>query len=635
MRVGSGRDEVRAAGTRAAARSTVTGAQRAWAAPGPDLLALGPTEQTIAYAAAVAGDGADPALLAAVADLAHDDAYRALDGLTEGDVLRPEAYGPGFRFRHPAVREAAYAQAPAGWRLSAHARADRVLRERGASARARAPHLARCATPGDGEAVTVLRRAAGDVLYEAPADAADWLTVALRLLPDDAETGAVLRDCAHARALAGDLVTSRRHLHRLLSTTDRVDPAHRVGLAVLAARTERLLGRHAEADALLRAEVRDRTPDDPHRVDLAVSLAAGALLRGDTAAAGGWASEVVRRPRDTAQRIGAVSLAVLAGVPGVDVQEAAAAFDALLDPDLAGLLDPGSWLPEAELAADRLDDARRHTDRMLIAARDAGRHDVLASLGGLDARLLVLTGDLAGADVAVDRAEAAARRSGSPVRLAEATTARVWAYLWQGDAAAAARTVASARERDVLAAAWLTGGSPVTGRAPATAGRTATAGHPLPRVRWLDLIAARAARRGEMSTAVDCAEQARRLAESVPTHRMRGYAALAATHGLLPTDPAAAAAGARQAVQLLTEVGDRLGAAHARRRVAAALVADGDSDGARRELGGRGGHSRSAVRRRSRRRCCARNNGWLRSVCPGSPRSRPGRPRWSPWWPRG
>ncbi|MEV4642387.1 LuxR C-terminal-related transcriptional regulator [Actinoplanes sp. NPDC049548] len=559
----------------------------------PELLAGPALERLVVRAAAVAGDPADPELIAAVAECEPQAVHRALDRLTAADVLRA-ADGPGFRFRHPVVRAVAYESAPAGWRVAAHARADRALRVRGASAAARARHLEVCAAPGDEEAAGTLGRAARDAVYRSPADAARWLSAALRLLPDEpgtADRRAALRlDCARALGLAGRLKESRTHLHRMLAELPVADPVRREPAVVLAARTEQLLGRHAEADALLRREF--PTPGTAP----ATALACGALLRGDGEAALHWSTVVLRQaPKAAGLRVAATAVRYLAGrlTGGADNQdaldEAADLVDAMPDDELVAVLDPAGLLAEAELAAERLGAARRHTARLLTIARAAGRHDALATLHGITGRARVLAGDLAGAADSLDRADDAARRSGSPARRAEAAASRSWLHLWQGDAAAA-RFAAQAQEHDRMAARRLTGDG-ITLQAwrrfvddPATADRLslaldASGSDPLVRVRWLQLAATTCADRRLPAAAAVCAASAQRLADRTPGLRVQGYAELALSDSLLGTDPGASAAAARHAAELLARAGDPLGAARSRQRQETAGAASEGSAG--------------------------------------------------------
>lgn len=136
-----------------------------------------------ACAAAVAGDPFDRDLVEAAAGLDGEETLAALDELLTRDLVRMDPGGRRFAYRHPLVRQVAYALADPRWRVGAHARLDLALARRNAPPAARAPHVAHTAEAGDLGAVTLLAAAADAVLAEAPATAAHWLAVARRLLP--------------------------------------------------------------------------------------------------------------------------------------------------------------------------------------------------------------------------------------------------------------------------------------------------------------------------------------------------------------------------------------------------------------------------------------------------------------------
>src|SRR5213078_3139039 len=110
----------------------------------------------------------------------------------------------------PFVRRAVYEATAAGWRLGAHERCAEALAARGASAAARAHHVARSACEGDLDAVAILREAGEGALRLAPESAARWFAEALRLLPQTAP--------AHDRvelllARAGALAAAGHYTH--------------------------------------------------------------------------------------------------------------------------------------------------------------------------------------------------------------------------------------------------------------------------------------------------------------------------------------------------------------------------------------------------------------------------------------
>ena len=155
------------------------------AALAAELEALPRQARRVLEAAAVAGEPFEPDLVADVAGLGEEATLAALDALLEPALIRPTAVPRRFAFRHPVVRHAVYAAAPAAWRLQAHARAAAALERRGAGPVERAHHVEHAARRGDRAAAALLAEAARSVFAQAPAIAARHVGTALRLLPDD------------------------------------------------------------------------------------------------------------------------------------------------------------------------------------------------------------------------------------------------------------------------------------------------------------------------------------------------------------------------------------------------------------------------------------------------------------------
>ncbi|MFE7558384.1 ATP-binding protein [Kitasatospora sp. NPDC057500] len=105
---------------------------------------------------------------------ALEEALRA--GLLDDD-------GERLAFRHDLLRQAVYADIPPSARKALHREAARSLVAAGHRPIDAVPHILRGALPGDEEAVTLLRRAADDVLPVTPDLAADLMTRALELVP--------------------------------------------------------------------------------------------------------------------------------------------------------------------------------------------------------------------------------------------------------------------------------------------------------------------------------------------------------------------------------------------------------------------------------------------------------------------
>jgi hypothetical protein len=164
--------------------------------------------------AAVAGEPFEPELAAEAAGLEPELALELLDELIACDCVRSETAPRRFRFRHPIVRRAVYDSIAPGRRLAAHGRVAQALHRLGVPAAVRAHHVALSARPGDESAIAVLEDAASQIAPSAPASAAEWLGVALSLLPAGRleRQLALLAPLAQAQAAAGRLADARETL---------------------------------------------------------------------------------------------------------------------------------------------------------------------------------------------------------------------------------------------------------------------------------------------------------------------------------------------------------------------------------------------------------------------------------------
>ena len=131
----------------------------------------------LARAAAVAGDDAPLALMAALASLDERDADAAADELAHAGVLDD---GRPLRFVHPILAAAIRESLLAGERQSLHARAAELLAQAGAPAEAIAVHLLALEPAGNAAVVATLEEAASHALAGgAPESAARLLERAL------------------------------------------------------------------------------------------------------------------------------------------------------------------------------------------------------------------------------------------------------------------------------------------------------------------------------------------------------------------------------------------------------------------------------------------------------------------------
>ncbi|GIJ43558.1 hypothetical protein Val02_04440 [Virgisporangium aliadipatigenens] len=574
------------------------------------LPALAPTPRTVLHAAAVAGDGADPGLLAAVAEMSTVDTLAALDHLAAHDLIRPD--GPrGFRFRHPLVRAAAYEHAGPGWRVAAHARAAAELARRGAPVTDRAVHVQASARVGELSSVELLLAAATEAMRATPATAAHWLHTALGLLPDGPQNIGKRLALLHLRAQAlgysGRLADSRELLEQILRLLPEGSPP-RVGAVTFLTMLQHLLGEHAEARALLRRELATQTGEGADV--LRVALALTHLMPGD---ADDTAVEAaIATARDTGNRgllLGALSKGAMSSQafdvddarPVAWLDEAAELADAMPDTELAGRLDDVVFLGLGELYRERFRAALRHIRRASDVSRATGQSHLIGSLQMIEGVLYCDTGDFRAALAVLDDALESVLLTGGRSAHSRVQGYRCWATLWTGD-------VATANALGEEAVALTTG----AGRAdwqPATAEGmlgwaryaagdldgcaevllSAGGGPDLPAIRpvwqprWYEVLAAAAAAAGDHRRAGDMAARAARLAVAPGLSRRAGMIAVTQVHAALASDPAAAAEHAGRAATLFTRAGDRAGAARARTLLAAAYQALGKTEESARE----------------------------------------------------
>jgi DNA-binding SARP family transcriptional activator len=577
-----------------------------------ELDTLTPVEARVAWATALTPEVAEPELVAETAELSIPEVLEALDRLVALDILRPTPRRDRFGFRHPLVRRATYEAADPGWRIGAHARAAQALEQRGAAIAEQAHHLERCATRGDEQAVEVLRRAATEALNSSPAVAAHWLGTALRLLPTN-PTSAWLRvellgARAQALAVTGQLRESRDTLHELLHLLP-IDAADlRARLVALCAGIERLLGRHAEANARLAAELAGLTDHE--------GLAAAMLLLGlasdfatvDLESDHNWAARAVaaaRRSGDRPLLAAALATSVLTDQRTARVSanmverlnEAAALIDAMPDGELAELLHAAAWLATAELCHGRPHDALRHAERTLETAVGSGQTALAGQIHALRACAHRSLGDLPEAARCLEDA-----RDASALVDADELTALVLAYqcnvaALQGDLDLAFRLgkealdLVGARKGfftrtavGALAQAHLHAGDPagcVGLLLGDTDGRQLADADPVTRGAWYLALAQAEAAQGHPEQALRWAERAQVDAAVAFLPRLAASAQLARAYALLATDPVRAAAHARTAAESLADYGDRIGSGQAYLAAGTALAAIGDADSAR------------------------------------------------------
>jgi len=345
-----------------------------------ELLVLSDLARRFARSAAVVGEEFDPGVAAAVAGADPAQLHAALDELLAADVVRSCA--EGFRFRDPVLRAVAYHDGAGGWRCGAHGRAAMALAARDAPARECATHLEHAAV-GDEAGALLLVDAARTELHTAPDRAVRWLRAARRLLPTGPapESGRLL---GTALAMTGDLLGAQRAFAEIWPDLDLLPAASRAAAVEWRARVARLLGRHTEAAALLRAALKTGSTG---QAALAVSLdRAGPVLElvlvglSDGELPADLVRELVEiHSRHPDRMVRAQTQAVLARVVADRADALAYARDAatLLDglPDGAVLrrIEALHRLVEAERRLGDTDRAEEHQARVAALAGRSGQ----------------------------------------------------------------------------------------------------------------------------------------------------------------------------------------------------------------------------------------------------------------------
>ena len=230
---------------------------------------LGPHATRLAKALAILGDDSDLSLTRDLAGLDASDARQAADGLIAASVVRPEL---PIRFTHPLVRAAIHNDIPPAERALAHARAARLLADRGASVDRVAGHLLDGEPSGDAWAVGRLRVAAGAALARgAPKLAARYLRRALSEPPDPADRAEVTKELGSAEVIAGEPQEALVHLERAFELA--TDPAERTAASRGQALALLNLGRPDDAIERLQSAIEREGESSGDRMRLEADLA--------------------------------------------------------------------------------------------------------------------------------------------------------------------------------------------------------------------------------------------------------------------------------------------------------------------------------------------------------------------------
>ncbi|GAB1639685.1 AAA family ATPase [Krasilnikovia sp. MM14-A1259] len=565
--------------------------RRVWAALSAEVAALAPVARRAVQAAAVAGDEFEPALVGAVAQTDVYDVLCALDDLVARDLVRPDATGIRFCFRHPLVRKVIHHSAAAGWRVGAHARAAAYLARAGAPAEDQAPHVARSAAFGDVSAIRTLVRAADSAGARAPASAVAWLDAALRLLPDSRTAAGggepdgvpsraeLLRELAYRQGAAGRLHESRETMRGLLALLPPT-AAGRIDCVVYSALLDRTRGRTDAARALLAAELALR-PDlaAPEAVALQLKLGLYAIMQDELDAAQQYLRRVLHAADGQPEAVIARALWSMMGVadPGPAAPDGPATptaglgtalLDALPDERIARQIEVFVSLCWAQLYTAGLPESLRHLDRCAQVATDSGQSLLLPYVLAAKSFVLARVGRLAEASAAAVEGADLARLLGASDGLAVTLLSHCWTLRCSGDHDDAVRVgrqaVAAADEsrswtvtaRAMLGFARISAGDVEAGRAEleAAGGPDLVRLFPHNRLIACTVLAEEAARRGNAGRAQHWAD----LADGVPDpgHGVGpGLAALAAAYAMGVARPADAAVRARTAAAQLAASG--------------------------------------------------------------------------------
>ncbi len=183
--------------------------------------------ELLARAVAVLGDDVELHDAAALAALDHERAADAAAALGSTGIIRPEQ---PLAFVHPVVRAAVYNGLTPVEREREHAKAARILAERGAAGEQVAAQLLLTSPKGEGSVVASLREAAGRALAQGAGDnAVAYLRRALAEPPPAAERAETLRELGSAERLTLEPAASG-HLREALLLTE--GPQRRAWLAL-------------------------------------------------------------------------------------------------------------------------------------------------------------------------------------------------------------------------------------------------------------------------------------------------------------------------------------------------------------------------------------------------------------------
>jgi DNA-binding CsgD family transcriptional regulator/tetratricopeptide (TPR) repeat protein len=344
-------------------------------------------------------------------------------------------------FRHDLLRQAVYVDVPPSARKALHREAAGHLVSTGRRPIDAVPHILRGALPGDEEAVTLLRRAAEEVLPVTPGLAADLMTRALELVPS---ARPLMFEVGEQAILC---LTRAGRTREALSTGDRLlacRPSLEVFSRLQAALGGTLWNMDLAEELRRRAEsalaVKGAAPEAGARL---AALRALALSRGQDLVAAREAGETALRAAtaigDREAHVLALSglgeIAQNAGENAVALERFAALStidSAFLPEEIVAHLHVDDFASSARLLLQGADNARAMRQAMMLWAQ--GQHDL--GLGRLD--------DADADFVTMERLEDDVQ---VPVQQVNARVIRSRIALLRGDREAAREHLAAAQER--------------------------------------------------------------------------------------------------------------------------------------------------------------------------------------------
>jgi DNA-binding CsgD family transcriptional regulator/tetratricopeptide (TPR) repeat protein len=580
-----------------------------------ELADLTPDAALLLRAASVAGEPVPLELAAKIAELDAERTRGALRELVDHELLRETDVPTRLRFRHPIVRQAIYEDSGEGWRIGAHARAARALAEEDAPATTRAHHVERSARWGDEEGIAVLTDAAHLAAARAPATAATWLSAALRLLPPAASPD---RRLSLLVPLAGALGASARYGDARASLIEALDlvPEElvvvRARLVGAVARLDHMLGRHTEARSLLFETLHLLAERSEIGVAaLHLELAVDYWLAPDWVRMREHAELALDESRALDEPVLSAAAAAILGLAAYylgdtqtaerSIREASPAIDGLSDGALAGRIEALLCLGHAELGMEHYAAAAEHLERGIAIARSTGQNPWFVLLMCLFGVTELWRGRLdAAARTAVAAAESAQLSAREP--LIWARTLQCWVATLRGDILGAVRLGEQAVDllggssefifgwlaHCCLGAALLEAGEPVRAKQEIldnAGGPSLALVEPSWHTRWYEVLALAELGVGDVNAAEEWVRRAEANAlELGLVGRLADAARARAAVELARGSHDRALTAARDAVELLAEVGRTVDGARAGILLGRALVGSGDQAGAEEEL---------------------------------------------------